>query len=177
MSIPIRNADPSRVVASERTFFLTSSTSGKRGLLQSARAACLLIDVLYHYCQQGKYLLHEFVVMPDHFHVLITLRAEMTMEKAAQLSKGGFAFRAGRELSFRAPVWQRGFSEIRVTTADSFLRLRDYIQANPVERFLVTTAELFPYSSAAPGFELDPPPQRLKPAFERRLSGIAEAMP
>jgi REP element-mobilizing transposase RayT len=41
--------------------------------------------------------------MPDHIHVLITVGAEMTVEKAVKLIKGGFAFRAGRELGFRAP--------------------------------------------------------------------------
>jgi hypothetical protein len=49
MSIPIRNAERSHVVAGERTFFVTSSTWGKTGLLQSARSARLLINVLYHY--------------------------------------------------------------------------------------------------------------------------------
>jgi putative transposase len=177
MSIPVRNAAPSHVVANERTFFVTSCTWGKRGLLQSARSAGLLIDVLYHYRQQRKYLLHEFVIMLDHFHALITLPAQMTVEKAAQLIKGGFAFRAGRELGFRAPVWQKGFSEIRVTTGDSFRCLRDYIQANPVKRLLAATPEGYPHSSAAPGFELDPPPRRLKPAPEGMAFGIAEAMP
>jgi REP element-mobilizing transposase RayT len=117
------------------------------------------------------------VIMPDHFHILITLPAQITVEKAAQLIKGGFAFRAGREIGFRAPVWQKGFSEVRVTTGDIFQRFWDYIQANPVKRCLVKTSEAYPYSSAAPGFALDPPPQRLKPAFEGRFSGIAKAMP
>src|SRR6267143_3720882 len=67
MSIPIRNSDRLNVLASDRTFFVTSSTFGKRGLLQSARAAELLVNVLYHYREQRKYLLHEFVIMPDHF--------------------------------------------------------------------------------------------------------------
>src|SRR5208282_1267505 len=114
MSIPIRNADQSHVIASDRTFFVTSSTWGKQALVQSTRVVSLLIDVLYHYRRQHKYLLHEFVVMPDHFHVLITVGAGMTIKKAAQLIKGGFAFRAGRELGFHAPVWQKGFSEVRV---------------------------------------------------------------
>ncbi len=52
---------------------MTSSTWGKRSLLQSERAASLLIEVLYEYRKQGKYLLHEFVIMPDHFHILITV--------------------------------------------------------------------------------------------------------
>ncbi len=177
MSIPIRNADRLHVIASDRTFFVTSSTWGKRSLLQSARAAELLIDVLYHYRKQHKYLLHEFVVMPDHFHVLITLSAEITVERAAQLIKGGFAFRAGRELGFRAPVWQKGFSEIRVNERDVFLKVREYIHANPVKRFLVMAVPDYAYSSARLSFELDAPPQRLKPPSDDAAFGIAEAMP
>jgi REP-associated tyrosine transposase len=177
MSVPIRNADRSHVIASDRTFFVTSSTCEKRCLLQSARAATLFIDILYHYREQQKYLLHEFVIMPDHFHVLITVGTEMTAEKAVQLIKGGFAFRAGRELGFRAPVWQKGFSEIRVTGREGFLDIRRYIHANPVKRFLVTVEADYPYSSAHPGFELDPPPQRLKALPESAAFGIAKAMP
>jgi putative transposase len=90
MSIPVRNADPLHVLASERTFFVTSSTLDKRALLQSARSAGLLIEVLYHYRQQEKYLLHEFVIMPDHFHILITLAAEMTVEKSLTADQGWF---------------------------------------------------------------------------------------
>jgi putative transposase len=176
MSIPIRNADPSHVIAGERTFFVTSSTWEKRGLLQSTRAARLLIDVLYHYRQQKKYLLHEFVIMPDHVHLLITVGAEMTVEKAVQLIKGGFAFRAGRELGFRVPVWQKGFSEIRVSDREAYLGVREYIHANPVKRFLVTEGAHYPYSSANLEFDLDPPP-RLKAYPEGAAFGIAKAMP
>src|SRR5438874_12006336 len=45
--------------------------------------AQLFIEVLQHYRRQGKYLLHEFVLMPDHFHVLIT--PTITLERALQL--------------------------------------------------------------------------------------------
>jgi REP-associated tyrosine transposase len=177
MSIPIRNSDRSRVIASERTFFVTSSTWGKCGLLQSTRAAGLLIDVLYHYRRERKYLLHEFVIMPEHFHLLITVGAEMTVEKAVQLIKGGFAFRAGRELGFRAPVWQKGFSEVRVNEREAFMGVREYIHGNPVKRFLVAVGTDYPYSSAYSDFELDPPPLRLKPLPNGAAFGIAKAMP
>ncbi len=177
MSIPIRNADRSRVIAGDRTFFVTSSIWGKRGLLQSARAGQLFIDVLYHYREQRKYLLHEFVVMPDHFHLLMTVGEEISVEEAVQLIKGGFAFRAGRELGFHAPVWQKGFSESRVNEREAFLRIREYIHANPVSRFLVTAGADYPYSSAGARFELDAVPQRLKARPESAAFGIAKAMP
>jgi REP element-mobilizing transposase RayT len=108
MSIPTRHADPARVIAGARTFFVTSSISGKRNLLQSDQSANLFIRVLYDYRAQLKFRLHEFVVMPDHFHALLTIEDGLTIERAVQFIKGGFAFRAGRELGFRAPVWQKG---------------------------------------------------------------------
>ena len=61
--------------------------------------------------------------MPDHFHALISVENEMSVERAVQLIKGGFAFRAGRELGFRAPVWERGFSEVRVSNAESYAQI------------------------------------------------------
>jgi putative transposase len=133
--------------------------------------------VLCHYRNQRKYLLHEFVIMPDHFHLLITASTEMTVEKAVQLIKGGFAFRAGRELGFGAPVWQKGFSEVRVNEREAFLGMREYIHANPVKRFLVTTAADYPFSSAHAGFELDTPPRRLEALPEGVAFDIAKAMP
>ncbi|HEV8522980.1 MAG TPA: transposase [Terriglobales bacterium] len=146
-----------------RTFFVTSSTCGKRPLLQSSRSAELLIEVLYHYRSQNKYRLHSFIVMPDHFHTLITVGAELSIERAVQFIKGGFAYRAGKELNMRSPVWQKGFSEVRILDAESYGRHREYIHENPVVRHLAVRAEDYPYSSANGTFEVDPPPQGLEP--------------
>jgi len=138
------------------------------------------VRVLYDYRAQGKFRLHEFVVMPDHFHLLLTVLTVdcgMTIERAVQFIKGGFAFRAGRELGFSAPVWQRGFSEVRILDADAFLRTGEYIRNNPVIRHLVSEAEGYPYSSAHLGFETDAAPQGLKPSSHVRFSGTAKAVP
>jgi putative transposase len=114
----LRYADPARATAGARTFFVTSSISEKRNLLESDRSAGLFVRVLYDCRAQRKFRLHEFVVMPDHFHLLLTVECGMTIERAVQFIKGGFAFRAGRELGFSAPVWQRGFSEVRILDGD-----------------------------------------------------------
>ena len=177
MAVPTRRSDPVRVAAGGRTFFVTSSTADKRNLLQSDRAAGLFVSTLYDYRAQGKFRLHEFVVMPDHFHLLLTIDWKMTIERAVQFIKGGFAFRAGQELGRRSPVWQKGFSEVRILDAESFERAKAYIRNNPVARHLVSEAAEFGFSSAYPGFLLDPPPQGLKPVAFAHRGGIAEAMP
>jgi REP-associated tyrosine transposase len=177
VAIPIRNSDPSRAVAGARTFFVTSSIAVKRNLLQSDRSAELFVRVLYDYRAQGRFRLHELVVMPDHFHLLLTVGCELTVERAMQFIKGGFAFRAGRELGFRAPVWQKGFSEVRILDSVAYQRVVEYIRNNPVARHLVCEAPEFLYSSAHAGFELDVPPQGLKPVPRGVADGMAKAMP
>jgi putative transposase len=170
MAIPLRHADAAHLSAGARTFFVTSSISDKRNLLQSDRSAGLFVRVLYEYRAQARFRLHEFVVIPDHFHALLTVDCDISIERAVQFIKGGFAFRAGRELGFSAPVWQRGFSEVRLVDADSFRQASEYIRNNPVVRHLAAAAEQHPYSSAYPGFHLDPAPQGLKPeSFEASL--------
>ena len=177
MSIPLRQADTRHIIAGDRTFFITSSTWGKRNLLQTVRSAELFVNILYGYRAQRKFRLHEFVVMPDHFHLLITVDRRISIERAVQFVKGGFAFRAAKELGFRPPVWQKGFSESRVTDCEGFAKARDYIRQNPVTRHLVTRAEEYPFSSAWPGQELDPPPQRLKPFEIADAVGTPEGVP
>jgi REP-associated tyrosine transposase len=61
----------------------------------------------------------------------------MTIERVTQLIKGGFAYRADRELGFHPPFWQKGFSETRVFDANSFANHVEYNHSNPVTRHLV----------------------------------------
>ena len=145
-----------------RTFFITSVTAERRNILQSDRMARLFIDVLQENRKKDRFLLHEFVIMPNHFHLLITPAYEIPLEKAIQYVKGGFSFRAKKELDFRAAIWQEGFTNHRIRDADDYAKHRTYIVENPVRARLAERAELFPYSSAWPGTELDAAPPALK---------------
>src|SRR5271155_5524667 len=107
MSKPSRPSDPENATGRTRTFFATTSTAGGRPLFQTERMANLFIDVLRSYMRTGKFIVHDFVVMPNHVHVLITIPGDLSIEKAMQFIKGGFSFRANKELGFRGEVWQR----------------------------------------------------------------------
>ena len=167
MAIPSRRAKPENIVAGSRTFFITSSTLGKRSLFQSTLAAELLVKILFEYRDQGRYRLHEFVVMRDHFHVLLTVGPELSIERAVQFIKGGFSFRAAKELGLKGTLWQKGFSEVRVLDEDAYEVEREYVHNNPVRAHMVERAEDYRFSSADPGYELDAKPQGLKPRFSK----------
>ena len=133
MAHPARNACPGTILSSARVFFATTKTSMARRLLQSERNAMLLIDVLRSNVAADKFQLHEFVIMPDHLHLLMTLPGDMAIEKAMQLIKGGFSYRLKKEFGYQGEVWQRGFSEVRISDGQSFLQHREYIVQNPVQ--------------------------------------------
>jgi putative transposase len=113
-----------------------------------------MVQTLYHYREQKKFLLHEFVIMPDHVHLLLTPAKEISLERAVQFIKGGFSFR----LQSRLPVWQASFTNHRIRDADDYERHRSYIRENAVRAGLVRTAKDYPFCSAQGTFEIDPPP-------------------
>jgi len=157
-----------------QTYMVTSSTWERRALFRNERWAKLLIDTLYHY-RGTVYLLHEFVIMPDHIHVLLTPLT--SLEKAVQFIKGGFSYRAKKELGSNMEVWQKGFSDHRIRDANDYALHVSYIHQNSARECLCEKPEQFPYASAHPGFELDPAPQRLKPESLESDTARLEAVP
>lgn len=145
MAKPVRNANSTQILSSSRTFFATTKNSMGRALFQSERNATLLIDVLRFYVAAGKFQLHDFLVMPDHLHLLLTVTGDTTIERTMQLIKGGFSYRLKKELGYMGEVWQRGFSEVRINDQESYLRHLEYIAQNPVKAGLVDSPEKFPY--------------------------------
>ena len=153
---------------------VTSSTWERRALFQAEPWAKLLIDTLYHY-RGSAYLLHEFVIMPDHFHALIT--PQTSLEKAVQFMKGGFSYRAKKELGSNMEVWQKGFQDHRIRDASDWAVHVSYIHNNPVKERFCERPDEFPCSSAHAGFGLDAVPQGLKPQIlgepvAARLEGV-----
>jgi REP element-mobilizing transposase RayT len=120
MAQPGRNASAEGILSARRTFFVTTSTAMGRSLFQSERNAMLFVEVLRSYAVARKFQVHDFVVMPDHVHLLLTVGGEMSIEKAVQLVKGGFSFRLKKECGYNGEVWQRGFRRCVLTTGRAF---------------------------------------------------------
>jgi putative transposase len=145
MAKPDRNACSNAILSPARIFFATTKTSMGRCLLQSERNAFLLIDVLRSLVAERKFTLHDFVIMTDHIHLLLTVEDGMTIEKAMQLIKGRFSHHLSKEFGHLGEVWQRGFSEVQVLNRESFMQHRAYIAMNPVKAGLVDSTEKYPY--------------------------------
>ncbi len=157
-----------------QTYFITSDTWDRRALFKNEAWQRLFFKNLLTHRSEA-YFIHEFVLMPDHIHLLITPTA--SLERAVQLIKGGFSFRVKKELGFNGEVWQRGFSDHRIRDAEDYDRHVHYIHLNPVKRHLCNVPAEFKYSSAYPGWKLDPVPQWLKPLGYERAYGTTKVVP
>jgi putative transposase len=145
---------PTRQITPHGTYFVTANTWQRRPLFHTEQWALLFLDTLQRYRGDDKYLLHVYVLMPEHFHLLLT-PVGVKVERTVQYIKGGFSYWLGR-LRPKLEIWQPGFTEHRIRGLADFRQHARYIHENPVKRKLVVTASEYAWSSAHPGAQVDP---------------------
>src|SRR6266704_4451426 len=141
-------AAPHRGNTGYSVYFITASNAKRLPLFRKEPMARLFVEVLFHYREHKNYLLHEFVLMPDHFHLLIS--PTLSLGRSLQLIKGGFSYRAKRELAFAGEIWERSFYDRRVREAEDYYNFKQYIRQNPIKQGLVAALADYPYCSARP---------------------------
>src|ERR1700740_1656751 len=142
------------------SYFITTKCWQSRAVFQVPENAEILIETLFHYRDGGAYLLHEFVVMPDHVHLLFTPSATTSLEKAMQFIKGASSHRIRKVRNQKMEIWQVGFYDWTIRDADDWRTKIEYIHTNPVRAKLVKRPDDWPYSSANGEFSVDPTPDK-----------------
>jgi putative transposase len=142
------------------SYFVTTKCGQGRSLFQVTEVAEILLNTLFHYRDSGAYLLHEFVIMPDHLHLMLTPNSETSLEKTVQLIKGGSSHRIHKARGGKMEVWQVGFHDWTMRDLDDWKAKANYIYMNPVKALLCERPEDWPYSSANQRFSLDCMPKK-----------------
>jgi len=144
-----------RRVRQAGVYFVTTDTWQKHPLFINTVMANIVVEQIVCCRDRGFYMLHAFVVMPDHLHVLLTPAETTTIEKAMQMIKGGSAHKMGLERPNKFPVWHTGFHDRWMRDAEEYRGSKRYIEQNPVVARLSEAAEAYPYSSASGSYVLD----------------------
>jgi len=130
------------------TYFITICAHMQRNLFQRDQVAELMVGTFFKYRDAKEFELHEYVVMPNHVHLLLSLNSRQQLGRVIQLIKGGFSHSLGKNgITFNA-VWQQRYYARRVRDTEEFAEFSRYIRQNPVRKGLVAIAEEYPYSSA-----------------------------
>jgi putative transposase len=151
---------PRRRTASGTSYFVTTKCWQGRTVFQVPVNAEILIKALFHYRDRNAYLLHEFVVMPNHLHLLLTPNSTTTLEKTIQLIKGGSSHEINKQSGHKMEIWQQSFYDWTVRHANDWATKTQYIALNPIRARLAQNPMDWPYSSASCKFVLDPMPSK-----------------
>jgi|HubBroStandDraft_4_1064222.scaffolds.fasta_scaffold144990_2 putative transposase len=145
-----------------KAYFVTASAYMKQNLFQRSEIAQLFISTMFQYRDSGRFAVHEYVVMPNHVHVVFSIDDGQSLGQGVQLLKGGFSHALGASGFRMKAVWQPSYYDRRIRDAGEYLRIRNYIRSNPVRRGLAAEPEGFAFSSANPAADLDEVPEGLK---------------
>jgi REP-associated tyrosine transposase len=150
-SLPSNRTFPLAALNSGQAFaamdrLLDEARSGSFYLRQPAIADMIVEAIQYNADILGHYLLHVFVAMPNHVHLLATPVALPQLTKSL---KGITAKRANAMLGLTGnPFWQEESYDHLVRHDREFEKIRSYIEENPVRAGLVSEASEYRWSSA-----------------------------
>jgi putative transposase len=126
------------------------------------RAQGLFLSVLEQVRKQYEFVIFGYVVMPEHFHLLISEPKSKNLSTVMQVLKQRVSRhmrqRSSRPDSSRQThlvstasddvrFWQLRFHDFNAFTRHKFVEKLRYIHRNPVERGLVSQPDQWPWSS------------------------------
>lgn len=85
-----------------------------------------------------------FVVMPDHFHWLASLKGQTSLAQLVRLVKGRSAREVNQAAGRQGRVWQAGFHDHALRKEEDVLEVARYVVANPLRARLVTRLGDYP---------------------------------
>jgi putative transposase len=139
--------------------FITSSCYRRRALLHSAARRDLFLRTLEQVRCRYEFAVVGYVVMPEHFHLLISEPARGDPSVVMQVLKQRFARQVlqARSQTAQGPsdgmleeghVWQQRFYDFVVWSEAKRVEKLRYMHRNPVKRGLVLEPEQWAWSSS-----------------------------
>ncbi len=128
-------------------YYVTSVTRNRREIFFDEFAArFLLITIAYH-----KYILEfslfGYVIMPDHFHILLQPNDKYQLSKLMNYIKGNFARKYNLYRSEKGHIWQEGYFETVMRSEKDVINRLNYMHNNPVRKNLVKEPKNYEFSS------------------------------
>jgi REP element-mobilizing transposase RayT len=116
--------------------------------MEDPKIAVIVANAIRNGVTRGLYELNAWVVMPNHVHLLIL--PLVPVPTITRWLKGSTAHNANQILKRTgSPFWQAESYDHYVRDQREFIRITNYIESNPGAAGLVSSPELWPYSSAS----------------------------
>jgi len=91
-----------------------------------------IVEAVLRHDDCRKYQLEDFIVMPNHVHVLVSPFGERTLSEITQAWKSTTAHRISKLLRRTGTLWQKESFDHIVRSVEQAQKFRQYIQDNPL---------------------------------------------
>src|SRR5690625_3952984 len=118
-----------------QVYLITTTTLHRKPIFEDWRLGRVLVRNLYFYQHAAETLC--YVVMPDHLHWLIKLKAPFSLAQVVGGIKGRSSSEIGVLLGRTGPIWQDGYHDRALRSEEQLLPVARYIVANPLRAGLV----------------------------------------
>jgi putative transposase len=132
-----------RVSLTGQVYLLTSVTHGRKPLFASWQLGRLVVKEFRHAHETGFCESLAFVVMPDHFHWLLTL-GNAKLPKLIRQVRSRSAIEINRANSTNGQIWQRGYHDHALRKEEDLQETARYVVANPLRAGLVERLADYP---------------------------------
>jgi putative transposase len=149
-------------------FFVTSTVVGFTPVFNNADLSQIFLENLRFYQDRGDFRIIAFVLMPEHFHLIIKVNDKYTVSQImANLKRitsrqvTAYLRAAGNQSTIAllrdatsyepardSKLWKPRFDSLVLTNEETLSQKIEYIHQNPVKRGLVRNAIDWPCSSA-----------------------------
>ncbi len=128
-------------------YFITAVTHQRKSLFTELDLARIIIQEFQYQASLNNAIWLSWVVMPDHFHALISLQRG-TLQDLIKNVKGRSAFKINKARNTKGSVWQSGFFDRALRSEDDRKCIARYIVSNPLRANLVKNLADYPHWDA-----------------------------
>jgi len=109
--------------------------------LDQGHGSCVLRDPAnagivagaFRHFDQSRYLLHTWVIMPNHVHLLLTLGESESLAGIVGSWKRFSAVKIRQQMRNHGPLWQKDYFDRIIRDWDHFVNVARYIRRNPTK--------------------------------------------
>jgi len=143
-------------IQNEKIMFITTNTFDQEDIFEDPAHAREAIEHLYRIRKKIPFFLYAFVIMTDHCHFLLKVRAPGKISNVMRAYKMGLTFQTGI-----CYFWQPRFYQQFPEDPEAVLH---YIHQNPVKAELCKRPKDYPWSSACGKWPVDALPTKCRNA-------------
>lgn len=128
-----------------REYLVTTVTHRRHPCFVDLSMARLLVKEMQRLEEEDVVVWLAWVIMPDHFHALLSLTGRVSLGEVMNRLKGRSARAINARLGRAGPFWQRSFHDHALRAEEDRLAIARYVVANPLRAGLVERLGDYPH--------------------------------